>query len=148
LGDKVWISSGYERGCALLDCSRSQPKIVWENKNVCAHFSSPVLHNGYIYAISGNTGRKCQLVCQAPETGKVVWSEEVGFASLILAGDRLIVFNEKGTLRVVAASPKGYRELARADKLLSDKCWTAPTLSRSRLYLRNSKGTVLCLDLK
>jgi outer membrane protein assembly factor BamB len=148
MGDKVWISSGYGRGCALLDCSTSRPKIVWENKNVCAHFSSPILHDGYIYAINGNTGRKCQLVCQVPKTGKVAWSKEVGFASMILAGDRLIVFNEKGTLRVVAASPKGYRELARADNLLPPKCWTAPTLSRSRLYLRNSKGSVVCLDLK
>ena len=64
-----------------------------------------------------------------------------------LAGDRLIVLNEEGSLFVVKASSQGYRELARAEGVLPGICWTAPTLSQGRLYLRNDKGSVRCLDL-
>ncbi|MDP6630824.1 MAG: PQQ-binding-like beta-propeller repeat protein [Kiritimatiellia bacterium] len=147
VGDQVWISSGYGTGCALLDCAGARPRQVWKNKAVSAHFSSAVLHKGYIYAIDGNTKRKGKLVCLKPEDGTVAWSRELGFGSLILAGDRLIVLNEKGALTIVAASPGGYRELASADSLLPGICWTAPTLSRGKLYLRDDKGRVLCLNL-
>ena len=147
MGNTVWISSGYGRGCALLDCSVTPPRTVWENKALSAHFSSAVLYKGHIYGVDGNTKRKGKLVCLKPESGEIVWSEGLGFGSLILAGDRLIVLNEEGSLFVVKASSQGYRELARAEGVLPGICWTAPTLSQGRLYLRNDKGSVRCLDL-
>jgi len=48
----------------------------------------------------------------------------------------------------VTATPAGYRQLAMVEGVLSGTCWTAPTLSHARLYLRNDQGAVVCLDIK
>jgi hypothetical protein len=47
------------------------------------------------------------------------------------------------------ASSEGYKELGRAKKALeSVRCWTAPTLSEGRIFTRNSRGDLVCLDVK
>jgi hypothetical protein len=33
-------------------------------------------------------------------------------------------------------------------QVLGGKCWTAPVLANGRLLCRNSKGEVVCLDLR
>ena len=37
--------------------------------------------------------------------------------------------------------------LARA-QVLGGKCWTTPVLAHGRIYCRNAKGTVVCLDVR
>ena len=72
--------------------------------------------------------------------------QKVGLLAIAFIGI-YFVLNEEGSLFVVKASSQGYRELARAEGVLPGICWTAPTLSQGRLYLRNDKGSVRCLDL-
>ena len=41
------------------------------------------------------------------------------------------------------------RELAGTEaQILSGKCWTRPVLANGRIYLRNTPGTVICVDVK
>ncbi len=137
----VFLTSGYNRGATLIDITGGKPRKVWENKKLASHFSSCVLIDGYIYGINGNVG-KGTLVCLDAMTGNPAWEKKLEFGSLIAAGGRLIIFTEKGEVRVAEVSPKGYKQLA-AGKTFSPgagRIWTPPTLANSRLYCRASNG--------
>ncbi|MBM4144403.1 MAG: alcohol dehydrogenase [Lentisphaerae bacterium] len=148
---KAFITSGYGRGCALLDVldvASGEPKKLWENQLIASHFGSCVLLDGHIYGISGNGGKKdAALRCLEALTGKEAWGQTVGFGSLIAAGDRLIALLDGGTLLIAAADPSGYKELTRAT-VLSQQCWTAPILSGGRVYARNTPGDLVCVNLR
>ncbi len=147
IGNKVFISSGYNRGSSLWDFSGNDLKKVWENKSISTHFSSTLLMDNYIYGIDGNTGRG-YLKCIDPNTGEVQWSRNVGFGSLIGTKNKyLIVLNEKGTLYTVKADAQSYKEISKKEGLLSRLCWTPPVLSNGMLYIRNDKGQLGCLDM-
>jgi outer membrane protein assembly factor BamB len=148
IGNRVFVSSGYRRGCSLWDFSSGTPRKVWENKSLSSHFTSPILIGNHIYGINGNAGYG-DLTCLEVSTGKVKWSENTGFGSLIATkDDHLIVINERGTLIIAKADPNSYKEIARKDRLLNRLCWTSPVLSNGNLYLRNDKGTLISIDLK
>jgi outer membrane protein assembly factor BamB len=145
-GSRIFISSGYGRGCALLDVASGQPTVVWQNKAMRNHFGSCLLIEGCLYGIDGNAGRGV-LRCLAFATGTEKWNKDVGFGSVTAAGGKLIVLNEKGEVIVAEASPVAYRETARCASLGSPKFWTVPVLCGGRLYCRNDKGALVCLDL-
>ncbi len=147
MGKTIFIGSGYDRGCALLDVSRPTPSIIWENTNLRSHINSAVLLDGHLYGVDGNNGRG-QFVCVNASTGLVKWTERLPFGSLIAADKLLVYFSERGSLHVAKASPSGYSEIASAKTLLPRVCWTSPVLCNGQLYLRNSKGTLLCLNVK
>lgn len=141
-GNKVFISSGYNRGCGLFDISEQPPKVVWENKNMRNHMNSSVLWQGHLYGVDEN-----QLRCVVFETGEVKWTDRAsGKGSLILADGKLIVLSEKGELLVAEASPGEFKPISRA-QVLGGKCWSAPVLANGRIYCRNAAGDVVCVDV-
>ncbi|MCX7819845.1 MAG: PQQ-like beta-propeller repeat protein [Kiritimatiellae bacterium] len=143
--NRWFISSGYDKGCALLDVSGPRPREVWRNKTIASHFSSVVLLEGHIYGCDGNTGRG-DLVCVRAADGQEVWRQKMGFGSVILINRCLVHFNEKGDITVVEASPAGYRPLARRERVVTDgKIWTAPVWSGGRLFMRSDRGTITSL---
>ena len=80
-------------------------------------------------------------------TGKSIPWPFYGRGSKTQIGDRFIVLGERGTLALVKVDPEKWQELARASyKQISYPAWTAPVLSRQRLYLRD-EDSLLCLDL-
>ena len=147
-GDRVFISSGYGRGCALLRIEAGEAKPVWENQRLRCHFSSCVLIDGFIYGIDGNAGNGT-LRCLDLESGLEKWSKETGFGALMAADGKLIVLTEKGTLIVAQAQPTGYTEIARAEGAVpvKGKCWTMPVLCGGRIYCRDSAGALVCIDV-
>ena len=141
-GGKVFVSAGYGHGCALLDISHGQPSVLWQNKNMRNHFNSSVLWKGYLYGVDEN-----ELKCLSLNTGEVKWSEsKFGKGSLILADGKIIGLSEKGELMVAEASPEGFMPISHA-QVLGGKCWTTPVLSNGRIYCRNAKGDLVCLDV-
>ena len=103
-----------------------------------------VLWKGSIYGFD-----ESELKCIASKDGSEQWGQKnLGKGSLIMSADgRLIVTSEKGELAVVKAEPNGYTELARAQILSKTRCWTVPTLANGRIYMRNAKGEMACLDV-
>lgn len=141
-GDEVFISSGYNHGAALVKITE-QPTAVWENKNMRSQMSGPVLIGDYIYGIDQN-----QLACVEWKTGNQVWAErKVGNGSLSAAGDKLIVVSERGRLMIAEASPTGFKELSGAD-VLTTRCWSMPVLANGYIYVRNSQGKLVCVDVR
>lgn len=144
---KVFITSGYNHGCALIDISKPEASLVWENKNMRSQMSGPVLIDGYLYGFDDN-----QLVCLDWKTGEQKWAEKAPKkGSLTAAGNKLIVIGERGKLFVVQASPEGYQEISSA-QVLEHLCWTMPVLSHGRIYVRDAKkgqlNNLVCVDVR
>ncbi len=145
---KLFITSAWEQGCALLDVSGGAARALWQNKNLRGHFSSPVYLDGYIYGIDDNTPNG-QLRCVDARTGEGKWAQKGGFESMSAAGGKLLAIDKKGLLTVAEAVPAGYKEVAKAAVLSGQaKNWTAPVLAHGLLYCRNGDGDLVCLDLR
>lgn len=81
-------------------------------------------------------------------TGKRVTAPFFGRGSKIRIDDKFIVLGEYGTLALVRINPKKFEEISRCSfEQISWPAWTAPVLSRKRLYLRD-EDSLICLDLK
>ncbi len=145
-GDAVFITSGYGKGCALLDVSKDQPKVLWQNTAIRSHFSSCVLLDGFIYGVDGNTGSGT-LKCLDWTTGAEKWRHNTGFGGLIIANRHIVHLNEKGTLRIAKAQPDRYQELVSAP-VHGRTCWTAPVLVRGFVFCRNETSKLVCVDLR
>ena len=144
--EKVFITSGYGHGCALIDISSSELKLVWENKNMRSQMSGPVLIDGFLYGIDDN-----QLACVEWTTGRQQWTEKApGKGALCAADDKLIVIGDKGKLFIAEASPEGYQELSSA-QVLEHLCWTMPVLANGHVYVRdakkNTENNLICVNL-
>ncbi|MDZ7365155.1 MAG: PQQ-like beta-propeller repeat protein [candidate division KSB1 bacterium] len=143
--DKIFISSGYGKGGALLQTQagngRATVRELWRVRDMANHFSSSVLLNNHLYGFDEGL-----LTCLDLATGKTKWQQR-GFqkGSLLLADGHLIVLGEYGNLALVEATPDGYKEKSSV-QILKGKCWTMPTLANGRLYLRN-QSEMLCLEV-
>jgi len=147
-GDKVFISSGYNRGCALLRMSGATVTAVWENKALRNHYANSVLVGAYIYGFDGQAGG-ARLKCIDFNTGAAKWERpELSAGGLMAADGKLVVLADGGKLVIAEASPSAFNQLAEA-RPLSGKCWTMPVLANGRIYARNNKeGELVCLELK
>ncbi len=147
-GDRVFISSGYKRGCALLEISGGRPSVIWENKNLRNHVNSSVLLDGQLYGVDDDADKQPLLRCVELATGEVRWTfKDFSCSALMAADGKLIVMGGKGELMLVQATPAACQVLAKA-QVLGGRCWTTPVLSNSRIYCRNSKGDLACLDVR
>ena len=148
-GDLVFISSGDDGG-ELLRVTAKSAERVWKNKNLSTFTGTAVLIDGHLYGheTGGYKAANQELRCVDLRTGEVKWGEKgFGQGSVIAAGDRLVVLGEKGELSIVRASPAKFELLART-QAIGGKCWTSPALAAGRLYIRNAKGELVCLDLR
>ncbi|MEA2560428.1 MAG: outer membrane protein assembly factor BamB [Acidobacteriota bacterium] len=135
--DKLFVSSGYGTGSALLQINRTNVAEVWRSRGMKNQFSSSVLHNGILYGFDDSTFKAIDAA-----TGNERWKQRgFGHGSLILAGGHLIVLSDRGKLALVEATPEEYRELGNA-QVLEGKCWTSPSLADGRLYVRNEEQLI------
>jgi outer membrane protein assembly factor BamB len=146
-GETIFISSGYNKGCALLKISGSNVTNIWQNKNMRNQINCSVLWQGHIYGFDGQVGGGGKLTCIDLTTGEKMWSQGgMGTGSLMIADGKMIILGEKGKLVIAEASPTGYKELASAE-ILTGKCWTVPVLANGRIYARNAAGQLVCVDV-
>ena len=147
-GDRMLVSTGYGKGAGLFDLSENPPKELWKSKVLRTQLNPGVLHGKFVYGMDGDTGDKGPLKCVEFETGKEQWAEPaMATGGLILVGDKLIVLSASGELVVAAASADGFKPIARA-QVLGGKCWTAPVLANGRIYCRNSRGDIACVNVR
>jgi outer membrane protein assembly factor BamB len=146
-GDHVLISTGYNKGAALLKIDGSAPVQVWQNRSFRNQFTSSVLIDGHVYGIDNDENKSASLKCIDFMTGAVKWTDEsVGFGSLMAADGKLIVLASKGELITANASPQKFDVISRAS-VLDGKSWSQPVLANGRIYVRNAPGKVVCLDV-
>lgn len=137
-GDKAFISSGYNRGCALIQFKDNKPKILWENKNMRNHMNPSILWKGHLYGIDEN-----ELRCLEWETGKSKWSTgDFGKGSVTMAGGLLIVYGQRGQLGLVEANPEKYVQKELVQVLGGRDTWAVPVLANGRIFARSAENLV------
>jgi len=108
--------------------------------------NSAVLIKGFLYGIDGDSDRGV-LKCVELATGTEKWqAPSVGFGALIVANDKLIILSNKGELMVAPATTDKFKPTSTA-QVLGGKCWTAPVLANGKIYCRNARGDVVCVDV-
>ncbi len=78
-GDTILLSAAYQVGSALLKVAPSGNdfEVVWRNRrNLLAHWSTPVYHEGYFYGFSGRHENEGRLTCIAATDGEVQWASD------------------------------------------------------------------------
>jgi outer membrane protein assembly factor BamB len=169
--DMIFLSAAYETGAALLKVNSDGKgyKVVWRDVDAMQnHWSTCIHHDGYLYGFSGRHEPGSTFRCIEMKTGRLMWQTEdvnafdepdpkaglgktapkfYGRGSAILADGRFIVLGERGLLALVELDAKKFREISRVQyPEMTYPSWTAPVLSRQRLYLRD-EDALLCLDL-
>lgn len=146
---RVFLSSGYNRGAALLKLGGGDaPDVLWKSKEMQNQISTCVLVDGYIYGIHGDVDREPVLRCMEYASGDVMWTDEtLRPGGLTAADDHLIVLSDSGELVFAVASRSGFESTSR-HSVVDGRCWTAPVLSNSRIYCRSADGTLVCVDAR
>lgn len=146
VGDKLFLSSGYGTGCAMVQVSTNGAlKPLWTGKQMRNHVNSCVVFNDHLYGFDDN--QNAQFRCISTVNGNIRWTTPaLGKGSIILAGDKMILYTERGRLVVVEAAPDTYREIASAQLVGGRDTWVPPALSHGRLYVRSAEN-LLCFDL-
>ena len=169
VGDLVFISETYGPGSALLRVKLGKGQVVWSDeqrrreKAMQTHWTTPIHHDGFLYASSGRHTENADLRCIELATGKVMWSQEnLTRSSLLYVDGHFVCLSEDGTLRLLRVNPRKYdpvAEVVLAEKaaqpnpfgfgpprLLKPPAWAAPILSHGLLYVRGADRLV-CLEL-
>lgn len=153
-GDVVYCSAGYSVGGGACRIAKNGDSFsaqeLWKipgDSKVANHWSTPVVKDGHLY---GNFSFKKYgvgpLKCVELATGEIKWEKSgFGAGNVIMAGDKVIALTDDGQVVIVEATPSAYKEVARA-KVLEGKCWSTPSLSGGRLYVRSTKEAA-CLDV-
>jgi outer membrane protein assembly factor BamB len=148
--DTIYVSTAYNKGCALFDFDGKTLKPRYSNKDMRNHMANCVLHDGHLYGFDGKShiARLVKLVCMDYKTGKVKWTERgLGCGSLMLADGKLIVLSDQGELLIAPASPKEFKSRGRS-KFVDGKCWTVPVLSHGLIYCRTAAGDLVAVDVR
>jgi outer membrane protein assembly factor BamB len=134
---RVFISSGYGHGCAMLavtlanDAWTVQEK--WANTNLRCKFSSPVAAGEHIYGLD-----EAHLVCINAANGERRWKgNRYGYGQILGCGQWIVIGAETGRLALVEANPERFHEAAVIDALPGNKNWNHLAIANGRVYLRN-----------
>jgi outer membrane protein assembly factor BamB len=136
----VFLTSGEGKGCMLIRLKKAGNGIatekVWETELMDNYHGGVVLHNGYLYG-SGNISRGWY--CLDFLTGKQMWKSNGG-GSLTYADGMVYLYDEKGSLKLVKASPEKFDKTGefRVPKGGEGPYWAHPVVCRGRLYLRHA----------
>lgn len=165
-GNRVLISDCYDAGSAVYDISVNDNQAtfatVWKDpvgrrrsQALRSHMSTPILHDGYLYACSGRNAPDSDFRCIDFATGEVNWTAlDRRRSTATRLGDVLLVLKETGSLHIVRATPDRFDELAVWNleentpnrPALQFPCWSAPVVVGDRMLIRGDQ-TVLCLAL-
>jgi hypothetical protein len=76
------------------------------------------------------------------KTGKILWRHRsFPRASFLFADGRFIILDEDGHLLLATVTTEGLTVTSKVE-LLKNQSWTVPSLSGTKLYLRDRKGII------
>ena len=141
----LFMSSGYGGGSRVLKLSRAGDKTTveeaWANSLMRIHFSNAIRVGDFVYGSSGDFG-PAPFTAVNVKTGNVVWrNRSFPRASFLFADGRFIILDEDGHLLLATATAEGLTVTSKVE-LLQNQSWTVPSLSGTRLYLRDRKNIV------
>lgn len=138
--DHVFISNGAGGGSMLIKLVSSgktiTPQTVWKTDLMDNYHGGVIYHNGCFY---GAGDRSRGWFALDMKTGKQMWKSSGGMGSLTYADEMLYLYDEKGSVKLVKASPDKF-EVTGEFKLPTGKgpYWAHPVVCGGRLYLRHA----------
>jgi outer membrane protein assembly factor BamB len=141
----IFLSSGYNAGCVLLDPGNLQnrrPREIWPpTRSLKLKFNEAVPYNQYVYGLDDGI-----LACIDSTTGKRLWKGgRYRFGHVLLWHDKLLIQAEDGAVALVDASPDAFREITRFQPL-NDRTWNVPAVAHGKLFVRNA-AEMACFSL-
>ena len=149
----IFITSGYNTGCSLLEANEKSVKTLWKNKSIAAHHSDPFIFGEYIYGYSGQSTQNAgYFKCVEFKTGKEKWrSNEAGWGFGVgVNKEYILTCDIKGNLYLIKPNPDKFILVTRVNNLLGEVSgahWTTPVLSNGNLYLRYNQKLV-CYNIR
>jgi outer membrane protein assembly factor BamB len=152
-GDIVYCSAGYGVGAGAVRIAKAGAGFTATeiyrmpgNQPLANHWSTPVVKDGYMYGMfQFKEYGKGPVKCVNIATGEVKWTKEgFGPGHVVLMGNEVVALSDAGEIVRFAAEPSAYKELSR-QKVLEGKCWTTPSISGGRLFVRSTKEAA-CLE--
>jgi outer membrane protein assembly factor BamB len=146
---RLFVTASYRIGSVFAKINGGDAEVLWRDPAILAsQYTTCVESGGHLFGIHGRQdGPLAELRCFDPAARKVLWSEpSFGYATLILAGDKLLILKTDGTLVLAAANPNKYEELARA-QVCDGTTRALPALAEGLLYVRDTQ-VLKCVDLR
>jgi outer membrane protein assembly factor BamB len=141
IGERIFISSGENRGCALLEFGGGEARARWTGRVMRNTMAGCVLVDEFLFGFDESLLKCVDL------DGNERWRQRgLGNGALTAAGKELVVLSSKGELIVADASAAGYRERWRARLFEDGTFWSPPVFAHGRIYARSSLGDVVCTD--
>jgi len=142
-GVQMFLSSGYNFGCALFNMTPQGITEVWRNKKMRNHVNSCVLVDGFLYGYDEG-----ELKCLDWGTGEVKWgTREYGKGSLMVADGKLILYGQNGKLGLAEISSQAFKPITSFQAMGGQNTWASPVLANGRIYVRNL-DTLAAFDVK
>lgn len=180
--NQAFISTAYPKGRPLggilLEFDpKFQAREVWRSGKIALHWMNPIVHEGHLYAIDGETEQASQLVCVEASSGAEKWRRDLRWedeelsrrqggrpaslgilrASLLRVDGRVLCLGETGTLLWLDLSPADARIESRAQLFYAPHTWCLPAVSRGLLYVMQNEREmvrdsadprIICFDLR
>ena len=149
LNRHLFVTASYGVGSVLAEVRAGDAEVLWRGRNVFgSQYATCIQHEGYLFGIDGRQdGPPGDLKCFDPRTRTVAWTQEAfGYATLLKADDKLLVFKTDGELVVAALDVTKYAEIARAH-LFDTTTRALPALANGLLYARGTRE-LRCFDLR
>jgi outer membrane protein assembly factor BamB len=138
------VSSAYDGGARGIRVTSGATEL-WHHKRLRVHHTNMVCADSVVYGSSGDFG-PAPLTAVEAKTGTVLWQDRAfSKANFVLAGDVLCLVDDDGTVALATISRQGMKVLGEA-QLLRANAWTVPTLSESRLFVRD-RHRIIALGL-
>ncbi len=148
-GNRLLIANGsVEAGGKLLqlalgDDGRIGYEEIWANKKVQSGLSQHIRIGDVAY---GSGGGDKMLIAFDLSDGEILWRErDMPTIKGVYADEKLILLDNNGNLMIAKPSREGVEVTAKA-QLLEKPCWTCPTVTGTRAYIRDKK-TIMAIDL-
>ncbi len=142
VGNRILLSAAYELGSVLLEVNASGDGVteVWRKPDLLTcHWSTPVVHDGFIYGFAGRHEREGELQCVDLATGELKWSEDGRDAAGAITPSRTAAgYTNAAGERV----PFPY--FGRGSCVLAPQVGGEPGGEGGTLYILGERGTLHC----
>jgi outer membrane protein assembly factor BamB len=140
-GGELFVSSGYEHGCARVDFALAAPRARFESKAMRSKMAGGIFLAGGVFGFDEAVLKALDL------DGNERWRVRGLGSGALSGGDgKLAVLSSAGELVIARAELGAFTELARATLFEEGVCWTPPTIAQGLILARNNRGTLVCRD--
>jgi hypothetical protein len=145
----LYVAASVTAGAVGVRVMGVTPEAAWKNPQTTCYFSTPVADGkGHLFMVTGMaslTNPSVTLRCVEAATGKELWNKpKVGkyHAALLRLGDGNLLLHDDttGDLRLLAANPKQYEEVARSKAC--GPTWAHPAIAGGMIFVRDNKELV------